>query len=342
MLTKTFGQNPTGKRLEAVLKSPNYREGSFQNQSPTEVMLKNASTAKMLGDFFRKPKDTTPLHVLPSVKTNLHNLQDDAPVIVWFGHSSYLIKYNNFTVLVDPVFSGYASPVNFFGKAFKGVDVYTADDMPHIDMCIVTHDHYDHLDYKTILQLKDNTTTFYTALGVGSHLEYWGIEADKIIEFDWWDSKNINQNIKLTALPARHFSGRGLKRGQTLWSSFALQLFNYNIYIGADSGYDTHFKTIGDTCGPFNIAILECGQYGTNWPYIHMTPQQTVTAAIDLNAKALLPVHHSKFALAMHPWNEPLKRVVLAAAENNITIATPMIGEPVIINNNYPSAPWWL
>ena len=341
MQLKTFGQKPGGKRLQKILNSPNYRDGSFQNLSVTEVMLKGASKTKMLGDFFRKPKDTTPLHELPSVKTNLHTLQHDAPVIVWFGHSSYFIKHNNFTVLVDPVFSGYASPVNFFGKAFKGTDIYTADDMPHIDMCIITHDHYDHLDYKTILQLKDKTTTFYTSLGVGSHLEYWGIDAEKIKEFDWWDTIVVTNDIKLTALPARHFSGRGFKRGETLWSSFALQLFGYNIYIGADSGYDTHFKTIGEKYGPFDIAILECGQYGANWPYIHMTPEQTVTAAIDLKAKALLPVHHSKFALAMHPWNEPLKRVV-AAAENNITIATPIIGKPVIINKHYPSLQWWV
>jgi len=226
-------------------------------------------------------------------------------------------------------------------KAFDGSDVYTTEDFPEIDFLILTHDHYDHLDYKTIRKLNTKAKSIYCSLGLASHLIYWGFDENIITEMDWWQTNKLNGGITLTAAPARHFSGRGLKRYKTLWSSFILKTAAYNLYLGGDSGYDTHFKNIGEKYGPFDIAILESGQYNTAWPLIHMMPEQTVQAALDLKAKVLLPVHWGKFTLAMHPWNEPVQRVLKAAASGNLKVTTPMIGEPVILDEIYPDKNWW-
>ncbi len=336
-----FGRLPTGKRLERIKQSPNYRDGSFQNLSHTPDLAEGANTLKILKAFLFDAKDREPSGAVPFVKTDLKNLSDTAPQIVWFGHSSYLLKIEGKNILIDPVFSGNASPVSFFARSFTGSNEYSIDDFPFIDVVIITHDHYDHLDYKTILQLKDKAHHFYTSLGVGEHLSYWGIDESRITEFDWWDSIKVTSSIQLTAAPARHFSGRRFKRGQSLWSSFILQTPEHTIYLGGDSGYDTHFKTIGEKYGPFDLAILECGQYNAWWPYIHMMPEQTVQAAKDLNAKVLMPVHWGKFTLALHDWNESVERVAKAAKENDVTLTVPMIGQTVSIATHYPDSVWW-
>ena len=341
MQQKIFGKNPDDKVDERIKNSSNYREGGFKNLSITDELRKGASYAKLTLEFLNKPKDTTPKQPVPALKTDLINLDDEEPVIVWFGHSSYLIKHKGTNILVDPVFSGHASPFSTSVKAFPGADIYKPADMPAIDMLIITHDHFDHLDYRTVMALQPKVKHIYTSLGVASHLKYWGIAENKISEFDWWESKAVLGNIQITATPARHFSGRKFTRGKTLWSSFVLELNNYRIYIGGDSGYDNHFKTIGEKFGAFDIAILECGQYGYNWPYIHMMPEEVAQAAKDLNASLLLPIHWAKFSLSLHPWNEPVERVLKAAAELNQPITTPMIGEPVYLDKILDKK-WWL
>lgn len=318
-------------------KSPNFKNGTFHNLSPTEVMSKDASFLKILLRFFNKPKSVNPPRPLPSVKTDLlHLVASDNPVIVWFGHSSYLIHHKGLNILVDPVFSGHASPVPFMVKAFPGTDAFKVSDLPPIDILIITHNHYDHLDKGTLCQLKPKAV--YTALGVGKDLPF---AASLVTEMDWWDAASVLENVKLTATPARHFSGRGIKRGGSLWASFVLELpGGFKLYLGGDSGYDTHFKAIGDKFGPFDIAILETGQYNTDWPMIHMSPEEAVQAAQELKAKVLLPVHWGKFALALHPWNEPVIRTT-AGALGKVKVTTPRIGEPVILNVSYPADPWW-
>jgi len=341
MTSKTFGKNPDGQRLEKIKQSPNYKNDIFQNLSQTEVMLPGASMGKMLREYFNKSKLTEPPKRLPSVKTDLKNIQAETPSIVWFGHSSYLIKSNNFTILVDPVFSGNASPISLFGKSFEGSDIYNPSDFPVIDLLIITHDHYDHLDYKTIQKMHPNVKQIVTSLGVGAHLEYWGIDTSKITELDWWQNAKIAKDIEITATPARHFSGRLFKRGKTLWSSFVLKIHGFQIFIGGDSGYDTHFKTINEKFGTFDIAFLECGQYGENWPLIHTFPEQTVLAAKDLKTKVLFPVHWGKFALANHDWNEPIKKLIAKAKQENIQYTTPKIGEMIQLNTALPTENWW-
>jgi len=341
MSLKITGKNPSGRHLEKIKQSPNYKNEGFQNLSETPMMLRDTSYYELIKKTLNRNPDVKPPSKLPSVKTDLKNINSNQPTIVWFGHSSYFIRIDNKNILVDPVFSGNASPVSFMVNAFEGSDIYTVDDFPRIDYLVLTHDHYDHLDYKTIKKLKSKVERIYCSLGVSSHLIYWGFDENIITELDWWQTINLTTEITLTAAPARHFSGRGLKRFKTFWSSFILKTASYTLYLGGDSGYDYHFKVIGEKYGPFDMVILESGQYNTAWPLIHMMPEQTVQAALDLQAKVLLPVHWGKFTLAMHPWNEPVQRVLKAATPHNLKVTTPMIGEQVILNEAYPGKHWW-
>lgn len=361
-LLPTMGKAPAGARLQRIRRSPNYDGKMFRNLVPTEVTRKGVSIFRMLREFSNRPKDTTPPKPMPGVQTNLKTLPDGQASLVWFGHSSYLLKMDKTHILVDPVFSGNASPFTFFARAFPGSNGYGVKDMPDIlEAVLLTHDHYDHLDYQTILQLKTRTNHFYTSLGVGAHLEYWGIPPEKITELDWWESVTLDETgrptggglpggesrpgdvgpLTLTATPGRHFSGRTFRRGGAIWSSFVLQAPGYKLFLGGDSGYEQHFKGIGERFGPFDLAILECGQYHENWPYIHMMPEETVQAARDLKAATLMPVHWGKFTLALHPWNEPIRRVTAAAQKAGLPITTPRIGEIVSINRHYPSEAWY-
>ena len=347
-LFPVLGKAPAGLRLQRIRRSSNYNGKNFQNLVDTPVSREGVSMFKMLRELSKRPANTAPPKPIPSIHTDLQNLPDGQASLVWFGHSSYLLKIDKVHILVDPVFSGNASPVSIFAKAFPGSNVYGVKDMPAtIEAVLLTHDHYDHLDYKTILELKTRTNHFYTSLGVGAHLEYWGIEPEKITELDWWESTTLG-DFTLTATPGRHFSGRSLKRGGAIWSAFVLQAplsdrypAGYRLFLGGDSGYEQHFKTIGDRFGPFDLAILECGQYNENWPYIHMMPEETVQAAKDLKATTLMPVHWGKFTLAMHPWDEPVRRVTAAAARVGLPITTPRIGEIVKINQHYPNEAWY-
>lgn len=341
MFFREYGRRPEGKHLESIKQSPNYKLKRFQNLTRTEMLSKDVSFLKMTKAFLNKPKNAQPASILPSIKTDLKNLSTHNPQIVWFGHSSYLIKIGEKTILVDPVFSGSASPFSFMIRAFNGSDEYQANDFPDIDFLLITHDHYDHLDYKTIQALKPKIKNVCCPLGVGSHLKYWGIDWNKIIELDWWQSHFITEDIELTATPSRHYTGRGLKRSQMLWCSFILKTEQHNLYLGGDSGFGPHFKAIGDKYGPFDIAILECGQYNVNWKDIHMMPEETVQANIDLNSQVLFPVHWGKFALAFHEWNEPIVRLVKKANELDVKITTPLIGEIISINRHYPITKWW-
>jgi L-ascorbate metabolism protein UlaG (beta-lactamase superfamily) len=324
--TEVFGQNPKGADLERIKKSPHYRDGKFQNEHFTPNFAEDKTAWDMVRAFTKVSHGKEPDFVLPSVKTDLKKLSDTAQ-IVWFGHSSYLIHINGKNILVDPVFSGHASPFWFAVKNFEGSNVYSVEDMPAIDVLIITHDHYDHLDYQTVKKLQPKVNQVVTSLGVGSHLKRWGYAESQIHELDWDDNVVIDSVLSFTAQPARHFAGRGLKRNQTFWSSFVLKTPTHNLFLGGDSGYDTHFKTIGQKYGPFDLAILECGQYNEIWKYIHTMPEETALAATELRAKALLPVHWSKFSLALHPWNEPIERVTKAAEKLGLPLVRVKIGE---------------
>jgi len=342
MQQSKFGKIPAGKRLEEIMSSANYREGKFQNQSPTPDLTEGANYYSILKDFFfYKSKRSAPSVLLPSQKTNLLTLDTEKNVLIWFGHSSYFMQVDGKRILVDPVLSGSASPLKFTTKSFPGTDVYTTDDIPDIDYLFISHDHWDHLDHETVLKLKPKIKKIITGLGTGAHLEHWGFDQQIIIEKDWNEEVVLDEGFVVNTVPARHFSGRGFKRQQAIWLSFVLQTPTQKIFIGGDSGYDYHFLKIGDQFGPFNLVILECGQYNKSWKHIHMMPEELVQAAQDLKAEKLMPVHWAKFSLALHSWDEPIIRVTGEAKRKNFPVIHPMIGEEVDLNNPGNKTEWW-
>jgi L-ascorbate metabolism protein UlaG (beta-lactamase superfamily) len=338
-----FGRLPTGQRLEKITHAWNYKNGQFQNFSDTPMFSEGVGFFTVLKEYLFNKKDRVkPVHLIPSRKTDLLNLDATKDILVWFGHSSYFMQVNGKKILVDPVFSGAASPVSFNIKAFKGTDIYTTEEIPEIDFLFISHDHWDHLDYETVLKLKPKIKNIICALGVGEHLELWGFDRNMIVEQNWNDEVNLGGGFMVNTVPARHFSGRGLVRNKAIWVSFVFKTPTMKIFIGGDSGYDTHFAEIGKSYGPFDLVILENGQYNKNWKYIHMQPCEVLQAAKDLRGKRLLPVHNSKFPLANHPWDEPLKKITESHQDANLNVSTPMIGEEVNLKDTTQQfSKWW-
>jgi L-ascorbate metabolism protein UlaG (beta-lactamase superfamily) len=338
-----FGKLPSGERLERIQSSPNYQKGSFQNLSVTPDLTEGVSYSTVMWDFlFAKKERQTPTEILPSVKTDLLNLSPEADILVWFGHSSYFMQVDGKKVLMDPVLSGAATPMPFGGKSFAGSDIYTTEDFPEIDILFISHDHWDHLDYDTILKLKPKIKLVICGLGIGAHFEHWGFDPNAIVEMDWNESVDLEEGFSVTVLPARHFSGRGFSRNKALWVSFAFRTPSMNLYLGGDSGYDRHFAEIGNKFGPFDLVILDNGQYDAAWQYVHLMPNEILTAARELNAKRILPVHSSKFVLGNHPWDEPLEKIIANNESEKQNIITPMIGEQVNLNDSTQAfSLWW-
>lgn len=332
-----------GERLERIKRSPNYRNNSFQNITHTPALTEGYGYFEVMYEFFfKKNPNRKPKKDIPFVKTDLHKLNINDDVLIWFGHSSYYMQVDGKKICVDPVFSGNASPVRGTNKSFNGSNTYQVDDLPDLDYLLITHDHYDHLDHATILKLKNRFKKLACGLGVGSHLVHWGIDENKITETDWNDKTVLDDGFELITLSARHFSGRGLTRNKSLWCSFLLQTPSMKIYIGGDSGYDQHFTEIGNQYGPIDIAILENGQYDAKWKYIHMFPEELLQASIDLKAKKVFPVHSGKFAMSNHAWDEPLIKLTELNQDKKLDLITPMIGELVYLkNNNQKFSEWW-
>ena len=307
--------------------SPNWRNGMFQNEELTPQFSR--SMPAMLWDFITNPpKDRTPKEPLPAVKTDLKNLPTDRDWLVWFGHSSYLFCLNGKRYLVDPVLK-MEFPASVMMKPFLGTDIYTPDDMPDIDVLIITHEHWDHLDYATLRDLRPKVHRVVCPLGVGEYLEYWDYDKSIISELDWYEKSPItnDQLPMITCLPTRHFSNRLLgARNQTLWAAFMVEDGGRKVYVGGDGGYDGRFKRVREQFGQVDLALLENGQYNNDWPLIHSTPEGLEHAIMDLQAKAVFTVHHDKFALAKHPWSEPDSVALSIAKRNSISLLDQPIG----------------
>ncbi|MFL9835256.1 MBL fold metallo-hydrolase [Chryseobacterium terrae] len=344
MSQEVFGAESKGKRLEKILNSKNFKNKQFQNQSFTPQLAEGFSMPKVMFGFLFGKKDPLlkPLQAIPAIHTDLNKISDDEDVFIWMGHSSYFIKIDGVSFLIDPVLSTFGSPFKFFNKAFEGSDLFKPQDIPNIDYLVITHDHYDHLDFPTVKAIREKVGKAIMPLGVGAHLERWGYSEDQIVEEDWDTTVDLKNNFKITFTPARHFSGRKFQRNTTLWTSYVLETPTKKIFLGGDSGYDTHFKTIGEKYGPFDFAIMENGQYNPAWKYIHALPEDVIQASLDIQAKNIIPVHSGKFALALHPWNEPLQKVTALGKEKNLQILTPKIGEKLDLNNtSYHFQNWW-
>ena len=330
-----FGRLPQGARLERIRQSPHYDGKEFVNEEETVNMTSDRSKFTIWKDFlFGDKAQTIPDTALNVIRTDLKSLPLDRDWIVWFGHSSYLMNLSGKKVLVDPVFYQ-GSPVSFVNKMFKGTDVYKPSDMPDIDYLVISHDHWDHLDYQVVKKMEPRVKKVVTALGVGEHFEYWGYPADKLVELDWWESANISDtsrqaetaHFEVTATPTRHFSGRDLRQNKTLWASFLLKTPKRNVWIGGDGGYGKHFKAIGEKFPDIDFAILENGQYNIDWAFVHTLPENLGKEMVELGAKRYMTVHHSKFCLSTHSYTEPLDNAKRAAQESGKPVLMPQMGE---------------
>ncbi|WP_278381105.1 MBL fold metallo-hydrolase [Chryseobacterium arthrosphaerae] len=341
---KAFGAVPKGRRLQRIRQSELYRKKQFRNISYTPSIAEGYKMSKVTYDFFlgKKHPLLKPLRAIPSVHTDLRGIPKNKDVFIWLGHSSYYLQTDGVSFLIDPVLSLYGSPFKYFNKAFNGSDIFKPEDIPDLNYLVITHDHFDHLDYPTVKAIRNRTGVAVVPLGVGAHLERWGYTEDQLIEEEWGAEINLKNSIRIVFTPARHFSGRRIKQNDTLWTSYALITPSRKIFLGGDSGYDSHFKMIGDQYGPFDYAILENGQYGDAWRYIHAMPEDVIQAAVDIQAKHIIPVHAAKFALALHPWNEPLQKITAFGKEKELDILTPMIGEVVDLNlPDQQFTVWW-
>jgi len=343
LLAPRVGSDPTGARKARIEASPNFRDGRFQNLVPTNMDMPVSTMGRVMWEMVRGGLGREPLDTFPNVpfdRTTWESLPDTGFAIAWFGHSSLLIKMDAITFLVDPVFGERASSFSFAGhKRFAYREHMRVDLLPKVDAVLISHDHYDHLDHGTVLQLKGER--FIVPLGVGAHLESWGVPSSAITEHDWWQTTHV-AGVKLTLAPARHFSGRGLNnRFSTLWGSWVIEGKERRVLFGADTGYAPTFKELGARFGGFDLALLECGAYDVRWSQIHMMPEETVQAAVDLNAAVLMPVHWAKYNLALHPWKEPIERLTVKARELNVPVITPAIGRVLIGADPSASERWW-
>lgn len=337
-----FGRAPRGERLARIERSVNYRDGEFRNQEPTPQLTSGKGRARTMLDFlFEKRERNRPEAALPAVKTDLKGISGTDDVLVWFGHSSYLMQSDGKRILVDPVFED-AAPVSFFNKPFEGTDIYQAEDMPDIDYLVITHDHWDHLDHVTMVKLRERVKTVVCPLGVGEYFEQWGFDKGRLVELDWNEQADLGDGFTVFCLPSRHFSGRTFRANQTLWASFMFETPSRHVYFSGDGGYDGRFAEIARRFPYIDVAVMENGQYNKDWRYIHMMPEEQAKAIKDLKPRKVFSGHNGKYALAKHPWDEPLEHIAEVAERDSLNVVMPIIGERVFLNE--PAKPvnrWW-
>jgi L-ascorbate metabolism protein UlaG (beta-lactamase superfamily) len=329
-------------KMNTIKNSPQYKNGKFRNDAAWKLPSLGQNLSTMWKVLFSR-NQRTPKRNLPVRKVNLEHFNDPGGNqlnVTWLGHSSLMVNIDGYKILLDPVFS---KRVSFFGPSRYNGDVpLDINKLREIDVVIVSHNHYDHLNKFSIKFLNKKTKKFMVPLGVGAMLERWGVPRNKIVELDWWDEYRVDKNLLIAATPSQHFSGRGLSdRDETLWASWVIKAPHHKIFFSGDSGYFNGFKEIGEKYGPFDMTFLECGAYNEKWHHIHMYPEETVQAHIDLKGKILHPIHWATFNLSLHPWYEPMRRLATAAALSDVKTAIPMVGETTVYNRHIPSEQWW-
>ena len=327
---------------DKIEESPEYKEGRFNDMGNTLDMsfIDYVSTT---WEFLFTKNNRTPDSDLPVKRVDLsyfNNKDSNQLNVTWLGHSSLMINIDGYKILTDPVFE---KRVSILGPTrFNGDVPLDISRIPNLDAIVISHDHYDHLNKYSAQRLSEKTDKFLVPLKVGDLLVDWGVPRDKIVELDWWQEYSLDQDLMVAATPARHFSGRGLTdRNKTLWASWVIETASHKIFFSGDSGYFGGFKQIGDKYGPFDMTFVECGAYGEGWPKVHMFPEQTVRAHLDLKGDVLHPIHWGTFNLALHPWYEPMERLTAAANLINVRIATPVVGDTTVFDMKMPTAKWW-
>ncbi len=335
-----FGGTPDAASQAKMERSAHFNGKTFDNITPVQWpddRKKKPSVLKWLLSMLNPPEGKHPGEPLPTVAIDGRALVEGG--ITWLGHSTVLVRTADKTLLFDPVFHR-ASPLFFGGKPFAMSQPPAIEDLPLLDAVLITHDHYDHLDYRAIRALDAQVRHFYVPLGVKGHLQRWGVADSKITELDWYESARLD-SITLVFTPARHFSGRRLdNRNSTLWGSWVVQAPQMSLYFSGDGGYSPEFTTIGARFGPFDVAFVENGAYDQRWSQVHMLPEEAVRAAVDLRARVAMPIHWAKFDLAYHSWREPMERFTAAAKNTSLQVASPKIGQTFTLDA-LPQSHWW-
>lgn len=348
---KSLGARATGERKDRILASPQWvetdRGAGFRNLAPIRPGLRDPA-AKMpsLSEFICGGERRVPAQPLPSVdpRQRWQGKPDTGLRATWLGHSTVLIEIDGVRLLTDPVWGARASPSRLIGpKRFQPVPV-TLKSLPPIDAVLISHDHYDHLCHPTIRTLaRGSTVPFITSLGVGAHLQAWGVAAERITELDWWQSHRVpGSEVEVTAAPSQHFSGRGLKdRNATLWSSLAIRSPNHRVFFSGDTGLTDQYVDIAQRLGPFDLVMLEVGAFHPAWGDIHLGPENALEALRLLGGGAFLPVHWGTFCLAMHEWDEPAETLLRLAPSQGVQLVMPQLGEAVEPRQVDKPVPWW-
>ncbi len=335
-----LGARPSGERLSRIKQSPQWSDGRFANTLPTvkSGMSVGSIWSYVTGGSEHRTPDA-PLPILPRTADEFAQPADDLR-ITWLGHSTFLLELGGVRLLVDPVWGDHASPTPLAGVGRFYAPPLALDDLPNVDAVVISHDHYDHLDAPTIRALADRVPRFVVPLGVGAHLEAWGVAPERVTELDWWETLDVGA-VTLTSTPARHFSGRmGIDRDATLWSGWAFASADRRVFYSGDTALSPVFDEIGERLGPFDVTLIECGAYADAWADLHLGPEQAIAVHRMVRGDVLIPVHWGLFDLALHSWTEPIERIRAATQRAGIRTAFPRPGES-ITPHALPSDAWW-
>jgi len=341
----SFGATASGQRQTRIQTSPHSADGHFFNAQPLGEFswgdIGRFLRQRLFGQQVRHPPD--PLPVVAVSPASFSTPPPPGLRAIWLGHSSVLVEMDGLRFLLDPVFSDYASPFQWIGpKRFAPPPIALAE-LPPVDAVLISHDHYDHLDMRSVQHLAGGGSHFVVPLGIGAHLEAWGIPSAQITDLDWWESHRLGQ-LTFVCTPSRHYSGRGLfNRMETLWASWSVLGPRHRVFYSGDTGFADHFQDIGQRFGPFDLGIFKIGAYGPSdyWHDVHIDPEEAVQAHLDVRAQVLLPVHWATFNLGLHDWDEPIKRTLKTARDHKVELVTPRLGELLDIGQAFQSSAWW-
>lgn len=339
----SMGDAPSGDRLKRIEASPNFRDGEFVNTLPTNL-VEPGTNWELTWEFLFGDQIRTPPGEIPIISWAGEDLSAPASTALraaWLGHASVMVEMDGMRILIDPVFSERASPFGWVGPVRFHPTPIELESLPPIDLVLISHNHYDHLDMETVKFLAGRESRFLVGLGIGAHLEYWGVPLDQIEELDWGEETNLGP-IRIVSNPARHYANRGVfDTNENLWTSWSILGAHSRVYYSGDTGYSPHFADIGQKYGPFDLTIIKIGAYHLHWQEIHMTPEKAIDAHIALKGRRMLPVHWGTFNMAHHDWDEPIRRAVADAQAKGVEMVSPKVGEWVTAGSSFKSDPWW-